>query len=87
MATGEHLDPPTIDERVDAAKKHLAKGIEWKGDVLGVVEMRRHYTNYFKGYPQIKSYRSKLVQENDSAILFEILEEIRYAYQEAELVS
>jgi nifR3 family TIM-barrel protein len=82
LETGELLPPPTTSERVDAARQHLAHSLEWKGPKLGVLEMRRHYTNYFKGYPGIKDYRSRLVTEDDPAILFAILDEIGEAYEE-----
>ena len=80
LDTGEIIDQPSIGDRVDAAKEHLDKSLQWKGERLGVVEMRRHYTNYFRGYRDIKHYRSKLVTEYDPAILHEILEEIRFKY-------
>lgn len=75
-------ESPTIDERVEVAKKHLTKSIEWKGDKIGIVEMRRHYTNYFRGLPGIKDFRMKLVSEMDQQILFEILDEIKLFYQD-----
>ena len=87
LATGEHLSPPTIDERVDAAKSHLLQGVEWKGDKLGVLEMRRHYTNYFKGFRGIKPYRAKLVTEDNPMTLVEILEEIREEYSKEQIPS
>ena len=59
--TGEKLAPPTVAERVAAAKDHLARSLEWKGERRGVVEMRRHYTNYFKRLPNIKPLRLQLV--------------------------
>ena len=80
LDTGEFIDQPSIGDRVDAAKEHLEKSLQWKGERLGVVEMRRHYTNYFRGYRDIKHYRTKLVTEYDPAILYEILEEIRFKY-------
>ncbi len=80
FATGEILAPPTIQERVAAAKQHLTFSLEWKGPVIGVVEMRRHYTNYFKGYRGVKHYRSKLVATMDPKELFNILDEIEHVY-------
>ena len=80
VATGEILPPPTIDERVDVAKRHLEFSLKWKGDRLGVVEMRRHYTNYFRGFRDIKPIRSLLVTEDNPVILFEILERLRERY-------
>lgn len=80
LETGELLPAPTIDERVDAAIQHLKHGIAWKGERLGIVEMRRHYTNYFRGFRDIKPIRSKLVTEDNPAVLYEILESIRVRY-------
>lgn len=81
VRTGEHLAPPTLQERVDAVKKHLLDSVAWKGHKLGVLEMRRHYTNYFRGMPGIKQYRARLVQEMEVVTLLDIIDEIadRYA--------
>ncbi len=81
VRTGEHLAPPTLQERVEAVKKHLLDSVAWKGHKLGVLEMRRHYTNYFRGMPGIKQYRGRLVQEMEVATLLDIIDEIadRYA--------
>ena len=84
FATGEILAPPTVAERVGAARQHLAHSIEWKGEKLGILEMRRHYTNYFRGFRNIKSYRSKLVTSHDPEELFQILSEIEAVYSEVE---
>lgn len=85
FATGELLPPPTVSERVDAARRHLRRSLEWKGPVLGVVEMRRHYSNYFKGYPGIKPFRQRLVMEMEPDVLFETLEEIEEVFSKLEL--
>jgi tRNA-dihydrouridine synthase B len=70
FATGKHLPGPTLAERVEAAKTHLQMSVRWKGEKLGVVEMRRHYTNYFKGIPHFKDHRMALVTlDNEAAIL------------------
>ena len=79
--TGQHLDPPTIQERAEVARRHLEKSIEWKGVKLGVAEMRRHYTNYFRDLPGIKPFRQRLVTETDPAILHETIDEIIAAYK------
>lgn len=77
LKTGNHLSPPTIEDRVAVCKKHLHKSFEWKGPVVGIFEMRRHYTNYLKGLPNIKDYRYKLVTlktlEEIDAVLDEIV--------------
>ena len=85
MSTGEMLLPPTVLERVEAAKQHLVKSIEWKGERMGVVEMRRHYTNYFRSFPNIKPYRSKLVTDDLAPQVFETLDEILKIYDGMEL--
>ncbi|MEL7249038.1 MAG: tRNA dihydrouridine synthase DusB [Bacteroidota bacterium] len=87
FATGETLPAPTIVERVAACKQHLQHGLDWKGLKLGVLEMRRHYSNYFRGYPGIKEYRKILVTEHDPAILFATLDEIKHVYAEAQPVA
>ncbi len=74
--TGEHMAPPTLEERIEAARKHLQMSIDWKGEKLGVFETRRHYTNYFKGIPHFKEYRSKLVTSDHSVDVFAVLDEI-----------
>lgn len=78
--TGEILAPPTIKERVAAAKQHLKHSIEWKGEKLGILEMRRHYTNYFRGFRNIKPYRMKLVTNFNPADVFGILDQIEEDY-------
>lgn len=80
--TGERLEGPTITERVDVCRTHLTKSIEWKGDKLGIFEMRRHYANYFKGIPNFKEYRMKLVGLGEYNHILEVLEEIRHSFNE-----
>ena len=79
---GEHLAPPAIEEKVEVVKQHLGHSVAWKGEVLGVLEMRRHYTNYFKGLPHIKPFRSRLVTESDPQNLYDILDEIANTFAE-----
>jgi tRNA-dihydrouridine synthase B len=79
---GTSLPPPDIQEKVNVVKQHLRHSIEWKGESLGVLEMRRHYANYFKGLPNIKTYRSQLVSEADPDILMAILDEITDSFAE-----
>lgn len=74
--TGKHLDPPTMPERVDAARRHLQMAIDWKGEKLGVFETRRHYTNYFKGIPHFKEYRTKMVTSDDAVDVFAAFDEV-----------
>ena len=84
METGEHLPPPTFDERLTAAERHLDMSIKWKGEKLGIVEMRRHYTNYFKGIPHFKEHRIKLVTQNTAEDLNQTFEEIRSTFSTVE---
>ncbi|PKP24537.1 MAG: tRNA dihydrouridine synthase DusB [Bacteroidetes bacterium HGW-Bacteroidetes-2] len=76
FATGTHLPPPTMQERVEAARRHLQMAIGWKGETLGVFETRRHYTNYFKGIPHFKEYRMKMVTSDDAASVFATFDEV-----------
>ena len=85
VRTGEQLDPPSIEERVEMAREHLVRSLEWKGQRLGVLEMRRHYTNYFRGYRDIKIFRSKLVTEDNPDTLHRILDEIKIHYTRQEV--
>ena len=73
MRTGEHIAPPSVGQRVEAAIQHLKMSLEWKGPVLGIVEMRRHYSNYFKGLPGIKEHRAVMVSTmEESEIIAEL---------------
>ena len=74
--TGEILAPPTLAERVATCRTHLLKSIEWKGEKTGIFEMRRHYTNYFRGLDNSREFRSRLVNSPMLSELEEILEEI-----------
>ncbi len=74
--TGAHLAPISLEERVEAARRHLQMAIDWKGEVLGVFETRRHYTNYFKGIPHFKEYRMKMVTSDHSEDVFAAFDEV-----------
>ena len=74
--TGKHLAPISLEERVEAARCHLQMSIDWKGEVLGVFETRRHYTNYFKGIPHFKEYRMKMVTSDHSKDVFAAFDEV-----------
>lgn len=76
FATGELLPSPTIADRVEAAKNHLLWSVEWKGERQGVVEMRRHYANYFKGIPNFKEHRHKLVTLDASEEVVKALDDV-----------
>ena len=76
LKTGEHLAPPSLAERVNVAKEHLKFSVEWKGEKLGIFEMRRHYTNYFRGIPNFKAYRSRLVESDKFEDVLATLNEV-----------
>jgi nifR3 family TIM-barrel protein len=80
MATGEKLAPPTMTERVEVCKQHLDFSIRWKGPKIGIFEMRRHYTNYFKGIENFKPFRMRLVEAGTYEETIEILDEIAGQY-------
>jgi nifR3 family TIM-barrel protein len=80
LQTGELLSPPDISQRVDVCRKHLEFSLKWKGPGLGLIEMRRHYTNYFKHIPDFKPFRMRLVTSNSPEEVVETLEEIRQAF-------
>jgi tRNA-dihydrouridine synthase B len=79
--TGETLQGPTIDERVTVCKTHLNKSIEWKGQKTGIFEMRRHYSNYFKGIPDFKEFRMKLVSLDNLDDINDVLNNIKETFQ------
>ena len=82
LKTGEILDPPDVHERVEICKKHLTESIAWKGEHQGIKEMRRHYQNYFKNYPNFKQFRTTLVQNDDPDVIHQTLEQVRDYYAE-----
>ena len=84
VKTGEYLAPPTIVDRVDAARQHLKMSIDWKGERLGIVEMRRHYSNYFKGIPHFKEHRLALVTLPDPNEVFAKLDAISDQFKDFE---
>lgn len=81
MRTGELLPPPGMEERAAAAREHLARSVEWKGERVGIMEMRRHYSNYFRGVPNFKDTRTKLVTVDDLQELYAILDGIHEHYE------
>ena len=84
METGVHASSPSLEERVEVARRHLEMSVAWKGEVLGVLETRRHYTNYFKGYENFKPYRTRMVTSNCSSEVHNVLNEVleKFATQE-----
>src|SRR5210317_943615 len=86
LKTGKKIDEPTISERAEMAIRHLKMAINWKGDVLGVLETRRHYGTYFKGIANFKETKSKILRENDPATILNELELVKKGFFEKELV-
>ena len=80
MATGETLAPPTIAERLQACRKHLYGSISWKGEKVGILEMRRHYASYLKGLSHVKEYRTRLVMTENVNEIAGILSEVEAHY-------
>ena len=78
------LSSPTLEERILVCKKHLDKSVDWKGPIVGINEMRRHYTNYLKGLPGIKEFRYKLVTLTSPEAVNEVLDEISAHYKDYE---
>lgn len=85
MKTGKHLAQPTMNDRIEAAKNHLIWSMDWKGEHLGIIEMRRHYTNYFKGIHSFKEYKQRLVTTDDSNGLMKIFDEIAEVYADYQI--
>ncbi len=77
VKTGLPLEPPSIEERIEVIRQHLQRSLEWKGPVLGILEMRRHYSNYLKGISHIKEVRNQLVQKGSLEEIDEVLESLK----------
>ena len=78
--TGAHMSPIGMTERIEAARRHLKMAIDWKGEVLGVLETRRHYSTYFKGIPDFKPYRTKMVTSDHSVDVFNAFDEVEKVF-------
>ncbi len=72
--TGGHLPAPTMANRVEVCKTHVLKSVEWKGEKLGLLEMRNHYANYFKGIPNFKETRTRLVTLSTTGEILDVLD-------------
>jgi nifR3 family TIM-barrel protein len=81
LETGNHLPPPTLEERIEVIRTHLLKSVEWKGNIAGINEMRRHYANYLKGLPNIKDFRLQLVTLKSVEEIGSVLDVIQSTYQ------
>ena len=86
IKTGTHIALPSLSDRVKTAKRHLEMSISWKGNVLGVLETRRHYANYFKGYPNFKQYRKQMVTLNCPNEIYGLFDEVLEKYSLEEIV-
>jgi len=82
LKEGKLMQPPTLQERIDVCRKHLHKSVEWKGPVVGINEMRRHYTNYLKGLPGIKEFRYKLVTLTSPDEINQVLDQMLEHYND-----
>ncbi len=86
LKTGTTLLPPSLHDRVAAARQHLQMAIDWKGPVLGVLETRRHYTNYFKGIPNFKPFRTRMVTSDAPEDVFATFDEVESSFAEHRFV-
>ena len=85
--TGTHMQPPTIYERIRMAEKHLLMSIDWKGEKLGVLETRRHYSNYFRGIPDFKKYRNIMVTTDYSDELLLLFSDLKKQFNSKPVLS
>lgn len=81
LKTGQHLAKPTLAQRAEACRTHLIKSVEWKGEKLGILEMRRHYANYFRGLPDFKQTRTFLVTTDSLQQILETIDGIAGRYE------
>ncbi|MEQ9285483.1 MAG: tRNA dihydrouridine synthase DusB [Cyclobacteriaceae bacterium] len=86
LATGLKLPPPELKERVEVTKKHLEFSVKWKGDKKGIFEMRRHYTNYFRGIPNFKPFRTRLVEAPTYEETVAVLDEIEEVFAQVNVI-
>jgi nifR3 family TIM-barrel protein len=80
LNTGQHLSPPMFEERLLVCRTHFEKSVAWKGDKVGVFEMRRHYAQYFRGLPDFKPWRTQLVNAGTPDEVYDLLEQLKEAY-------
>ena len=84
--TGEKLAAPDLDERIKVTKKHLDFSVKWKGEKLGILEMRRHYTNYFRGMPNFKPYRTQMVTADTYEEVAALLDQVAVDFADYQFV-
>jgi nifR3 family TIM-barrel protein len=80
MENGEHHEKPSIQDRIKVVRRHLEMSVKWKGEKLGVLETRRHYSNYFKGISHFKEHRMKLVTQDNVKDVYATLDEIKTTF-------
>ena len=86
LSTGNKKQEPGISDKAKMAKRHLEMAVKWKGEILGVLETRRHYGNYFKGVANFKETKSRILNEKDPIKIFHELDEIIHTFSQKELV-
>ena len=86
LKNGETIEPPSIGQRITTAKRHLEMSIKWKGERLGLLETRRHYSNYFKGIPDFKPYRTRLVTCDAIDDIMDVFQELESKKETFELI-
>lgn len=82
LNTGNKKPAPDLESKLDAVKQHLSFSIKWKGERLGINEMKRHYTNYFRGIANFKPFRNRLVKSDSTDEVLSILEEVKLNFKE-----
>ena len=86
LNTGNKKEEPGISDKARMAKRHLEMAVKWKGEILGVLETRRHYGNYFKGVANFKETKSRILNEKDPIKIYHELDEIIHTFSQKELV-
>lgn len=86
LKNGETIESPSIGQRITTAKRHLEMSIKWKGERLGLLETRRHYSNYFKGIPDFKPYRTRLVTCDAIDDIMDVFQELESKKETFELI-
>jgi nifR3 family TIM-barrel protein len=86
LKNGETIEAPSISQRITMAKRHLEMSIKWKGERLGLLETRRHYSNYFKGIPDFKPYRTRLVTSDAIEDIMDVFQELESKKETFELI-
>lgn len=80
--TNEKLNMPTLEERLSAVRHHVQWSIEWKGEKVGLLEMRKHYANYFRNIPHFKEFKTKFLNVSHFEEMEELIDEVKNNYKE-----